>query len=382
LSSQIELPRHVAFSPRVVSLADDSLTFVAAGWKKARGRRHELRFEQWQHAADSENSVSLGVFVTGGRGGLALSGNARILVLVNAAEDVVIWNLDDPDRRPKRVAIDGHPSSFAVNYDGSLVAVALESTLRLISNGDDPSWVDIPIKAKSLRDLAFSDGGRVLAGATDQCLLAWKLTEPPPDASGAEDGAARSSMPAKLTATPLVSAGGDAALCVPPANTITSVGLDPVGMYAAAGGKDGTVWLWRLSGSAELVRHFKAHNGQINDLSFRPRNGHAILTSGDDGTVRLWSIEGLALARFAGHQGRVLDVAFSTNGYTAASVGKDDTVRVWAAHWKQWVTLGCRRLSNHSRFRRPELTYDDAARERAENARRACERLDIQKTTG
>jgi WD40 repeat protein len=382
LSSQIELPRHVAFSARVVSLADDSLTFVAAGWKKSHGRRQSLHVDQWTGMAGSKSAMALGSFLTSGRDDLALSEDARVLVLANSAEGLVTWDLDDPKPQPRRAAVDGHVSAFAVNRDGSLVALALESSVKLIAGSDGRLRSEIPYTGKKLQDLAFSGDGRVLAAVTDTCLLAWRLADaqtPGPDGEGVQPSGTASR---DLSATLMVEQDERSNACVPIAHPIASVGIDPAGEHAAVGTKDGTVWVWRLSGSPLRRHSFKAHNGQINDLSFRPRNGRAILTSGDDGAVRLWSVGGLALASFAGHQGRVLDVDFSSNGYTAASAGKDDTVRVWAAHWKQWVTLGCRRLANHVRFRRPELTGNEQARARAEDARQVCQRFEIRKGSG
>jgi WD40 repeat protein len=379
LSSQIELPHHVAFSARVVSLADDSLTFVAAGWKRTHGRRQSLHVEQWKGMADSESTMTLGSFLTTR---LALSEDARVLVLANAEEGLVTWDLDDPQLRPRRAPVDGHVSAFAVNRDGSLVALALESSLKLVASSDGRLRGEIPYAGKALRDLVFSGDGRVLAAVSDTCLLVWRLADaqtPAPDGKGAQP-----SRPATmdLSATPVVEPDEQSTACVPIAHPLASVGIDPAGQYAAAGTRDGTVWVWRLSERPLRRYSFKAHNGRINDLSFRPRNGRAILTSGDDGTVRLWSIGGLALASFAGHQGRVLDVDFSSNGYTAASAGKDNTVRVWAAHWRQWVTQGCQRLANHVRFRRPELTDSQQARARAEDARKACQRFALRKGSG
>lgn len=380
LSSQIERPRHVAFSAQVVSLADDARTFVAAGWRNIRGRHQVLQVDQWTGGADAGTSITLGRFLTPGRSDLVLSGNARTLALANSTEGVAIWNLDDPDRRPLRVPTDDHLSAFALSYDGSLMAVALDTGVRLISGSSGQSRGEIPLVDR-LRHLAFRNDGHVLVGASDSCLYAWKLAEPRKMAPGSGAGQAARPSATTLTVTSIVGANGKSNLCVPATRSIVSVGIDPGGAYAAAGGRDGTVWVWRLSRQPALVHQFKAHNGRVNDLSFRPRNGQAILTSGDDGSVRLWSVDGLALARFAGHQGRVLDVDFSTSGYTAASAGKDNTVRVWAAHWKQWMTLGCRRLANHARFRHPELAGDPLVRARAENASRVCQRFAIKQTT-
>lgn len=382
LSSQIELPRHVRFSAQVVALADDGLTFVAAGWRNTRGPRRTLHFTQWQGVADADETITLGSFRSAGYRDLALSGDARTLALANSQEGLVAWNLDDSARTPGRFPLDGHVSAFAVNRDGSLIAVALPESVMLIGGGDMRLRARIPFDGQKLEDLAFSDNGRLLVGGTARCLVAWQITEPRGARLG-ENEAQRSDGSAPGVALRVALApNADTDTCTQAVTPITNVGVGPAGHYAAASTLDGSVWVWQLSKRPPRRYSFKAHNGRINDISFRPRNGQAILTSGDDGTVRLWSIEGLALASFGGHQGRVLDVDFSSNGYTAASAGKDDTVRVWAAHWRQWVTLGCRRLANHVRYRRPELTENKEARQRAEDARQACDRYIITKESG
>jgi WD40 repeat protein len=383
LSSQITLPRHVAFSPRVASLADDGLTFVAAGWSRTHSRRRNLQVEQWQGIAGRGRVISLGSFAPAAQPELALSENARVLLLASDAEGVITWNLDAAQLQAVHAAVDGPISAFAVNRDGSLVAVALASSITLIASSDGRSRAEIPLAAGTLQDLAFSDDGRVLVGATNSCLLAWKLVDAERPESDVKKAQPFESASPDLAVTAIMEPGENGNdSCVPNTHWITSVGVDAKGAYAGAGGRDGSVWVWSLSARAPNRYSFKAHNGQINDLAFRPRNGGAILTSGDDGSVRLWSIGGLALAQFAGHQGRVLDVDFSSNGYTAASAGKDGTVRIWAAHWKQWITLGCRRLENHVRYRRPDLSDDQEARTRAENARRACQQFETKKGSG
>jgi WD40 repeat protein len=185
LSSQTELPRHVTFSARIVSLADDGVTFVAAGWKKSHSRRQKLHVDQWEGTADAEVPIILGSFLTTGYGDLALSGDARTLVLANSVEGLVTWDLDDQPPQPRRASIDGQVSTFAVNHDGSLVALALSSSVQLYSSDGQPR-IAIPHAGKTLRDLAFSVDGRVLVGVTDACLVAWKLVAAE---QGAADGA-------------------------------------------------------------------------------------------------------------------------------------------------------------------------------------------------
>jgi WD40 repeat protein len=84
-----------------------------------------------------------------------------------------------------------------------------------------------------------------------------------------------------------------------------------------------------LGQSKELQRFLPGQHGAISHVAFSPDGRHfAIAGSGE---IYLWDAQdGRRLgAPFQGHQGRVLGLAFSTNGLFLISCGEDKTMRFW-----------------------------------------------------
>ena len=75
----------------------------------------------------------------------------------------MVWNLDDSALKPRRLALDGPVFAFAVNRDGSLIAVAQPESLLLVSGHDLGVRARMPLAGSKLENLAFSDHGRLLA---------------------------------------------------------------------------------------------------------------------------------------------------------------------------------------------------------------------------
>lgn len=71
------------------------------------------------------------------------------------------------------------------------------------------------------------------------------------------------------------------------------------------------------------------HEGAVLDLAWSP-DGATIVTAGADGTVRIWDPSGgLEIKLLTGHDGAVLDIAWDETGGRLASVGEDGTARIW-----------------------------------------------------
>ncbi|MBP0017159.1 MAG: CHAT domain-containing protein [Cyanobacteria bacterium SBLK] len=70
------------------------------------------------------------------------------------------------------------------------------------------------------------------------------------------------------------------------------------------------------------------HEGTIIDVAFSP-DGHLLASASDDHTLRLWQKNGKLLQVLKGHRDRARDVAWSPDGNLLASASYDGSVRLW-----------------------------------------------------
>jgi WD40 repeat protein len=126
-----------------------------------------------------------------------------------------------------------------------------------------------------------------------------------------------------------------------PARTVSSVACSvpfadlDAGLLAAAF-DDGTIQLWPLSGQASGWRRLAGHDGRVLSLAFGPGpgGGPVLASGGSDATVRLWHPStGQQLGQpLSGHAGPVNSVAFAVgpgDRGLLASGSDDRTVRLW-----------------------------------------------------
>lgn len=70
------------------------------------------------------------------------------------------------------------------------------------------------------------------------------------------------------------------------------------------------------------------HEGTVIDVAFSP-DGHLLASASDDHTLRLWQKNGKLLQVLKGHRDRVRGVAWSPDGNLLASASYDSSVRLW-----------------------------------------------------
>jgi WD40 repeat protein len=84
-----------------------------------------------------------------------------------------------------------------------------------------------------------------------------------------------------------------------------------------------------VKGHLQLVRRWRAHEGEVSSLAFS-RNGRRLATGSQDHSIRLWdlaSFEELLVLR--GHTEAVLSLAYSPDGRELVSGSGDQSIKVW-----------------------------------------------------
>jgi WD40 repeat protein len=111
---------------------------------------------------------------------------------------------------------------------------------------------------------------------------------------------------------------------------VASVAFSPDGLRIAAGGADGTIWLWDAAAGQPIGQPLRGHQKIVTSVAFSP-DGTRIASSSMDNTVRLWdAATGQQVGQpLRGHENAVMGVAFSPDGTRLASGSTDGTIRLW-----------------------------------------------------
>jgi RNA polymerase sigma factor (sigma-70 family) len=111
-------------------------------------------------------------------------------------------------------------------------------------------------------------------------------------------------------------------------SAVLAVGVSAGGRLATAG-PSGEVRLWNPDGSP--AARWAGHVGGVVALAFAP-DGRSLATAGYDGAVRLWDIPAAKLRHtLPGHGEVASGVAFAHDGKRVATAGWDGRVRLWDA---------------------------------------------------
>lgn len=259
---------------------------------------------------------------------------------------MVLWNLVT-DLRITLLTLqnpDEHLTSLAFNPVGRSWAVGLEqaggSGRVTLSDGTQKS--DFPTKTL-VRSVAFSPDGSKLAyvHGLQAELMELSTKKVLHTMLSSQGGLHRVTFDTQNTSVIASTAGGfvyvwnqsDGKLKqvftapgTPRAPMLLSVAINPAGTLVAAGGNNGTVYVWETD-KQRLRLELKGHTGNVHGVAFSPKGG--LLASGAN-DVRLWSIpDGKLLQTLSEPAGTVTNVAFRADGSFLAASSYDKKVHAW-----------------------------------------------------
>src|SRR5581483_1962664 len=202
----------------------------------------------------------------------------------------------------------------------------------------------LPRHESFLTSLAFTpDGKHLLVGGMDGSLVLWDLgARTPVRRFHGHDTARVNALACSADGKRAAAAAEDGQVIVwdiesghvlqrllGHGSSATGTAFLPGDDKIVSAGTDGSLRVWVVqSGACKVSKTAEP----IQCLAVSSDGSRALTGShgGDKGWVRLWYLEtGKELVAFAGHQKRVLSVAFSVDGRHAVSGGADRTVRLW-----------------------------------------------------
>jgi WD40 repeat protein len=267
-------------------------------------------------------------------------------------------------------------AAMAVSPDRSLVALAAENAIQLITAADGKAKATLAGHAGPVTALQFSlDGQKLVSASKDKSVRLWSVAdgaqvgridtpgeaaslavfyreEPiaPPDANAQPP--VEQQPPQMKKIEQLATGGGDNFIrlwSVPQelpqmlagaAASPTAIAASADRQWLAAAGADGTVQLFNLP-QRKLVRQWKAHEGLIRSMDlFVPPAPEAeneqpaslLATAGEDGQVRLWRLDAAAppLAQWTPGLAPLRTLAFSPNGQQLATGAENGAATIWS----------------------------------------------------
>jgi WD40 repeat protein/transcriptional regulator with XRE-family HTH domain len=198
-----------------------------------------------------------------------------------------------------------------------------------------------------IRAIVYSpDGTRLYTGSYDKTAKAWDVTTGKELLTFAGHTSAIWSVAVSLDGTRLATGGfeGTAKLWDTASGRQLSnfalgtsgsgVAFNQAGTRLVTCGGSGAPVVWDIA-TGQIVLVLRGHTAGVTTCAFSPNlQGMRLATASRDLTARVWDIspsgERDALT-FAGHSGRVHDVAYSPDGKTIASASADKSAKVWDA---------------------------------------------------
>jgi WD40 repeat protein len=314
-----------------------SLCFSPDGRTLAAGYFSMLRFWDWsngvQKAAHESDYLCMSLCYSGDGARLLVGCDDNRVRLIDAETHRVVGQVNGHSDGVRTVSWSPDGKSFA--------SAGLDWAIRTWPTASIQESVLAQCPSEDVLKAVFSPNGNLVAlsGQADSLVVADAktgvvvrtikgLTPPVFGVAFTRDGGSVLVATDRVTAYD-VSSGTERVSYAGAKGTLLGLDVSPDGALVAAGGAEGTLYVWNAR-SGSLIRGVPAHKEELISVRFSP-DGKAILTAGQDGALRLWdALKGTKLGEMPGHAGVVYSAVFSPDGKTIASGGMDDgIIRLW-----------------------------------------------------
>ncbi len=271
---------------------------------------HSVAFSPDGSTLASGTQTGIELWGTEGQDSLAfLQGSGPVAFAPNGAlasgawdRTVRLWDVKSTGSTGTLTGHGGEIRSLAFTPEGATLASGASDGEVILWDVATETGRTILEGSESVRSMAISPGGNMLAWTENQVTNLWDL----------EHGESIASL-----------SGHE--------SQVFAVAFSPDGSTLVSASLDGTVKLWKVETREDRTT---LEHALAASVAWSP--GGATLASGSlDGTIRLWDrVTEQPLGALTGHTGAVLSLAFSPDGSTLASASEDHTVKLWdASEW-------------------------------------------------
>lgn len=225
---------------------------------------------------------------------------AAELASVEALKDFAVVSSNNPHKAsaPGILALDIHPTQEA------LIATAGVDTSVIVFNSETNKIVHtLNGHSRRVNDVVYHPSGEVLVSCSqDKTARIWRA-----------------------------GASGFAAAHVVKTHTdeVTGVSLHATGDYFATSSLDRSWGFHDINTGATLLKVTRPRDDAgLSSIAFHP-DGLILGTGTTDSMVRIWDVKLQDnVASFEGHSGKIVDIAFSENGFYLATAA-EDSIKLW-----------------------------------------------------